>query len=357
MDISKYFAEKDLLNAYSLLDQVIRNETFNFKSKVSDVQVFSNTFEVERATIVDVASPYMEIDGATPEYSNADAKTFVGSFDAIGNHKMLGLKRFMELKRHNSVSQAIIEMYNLAKGVTLSNLWRQEDIFLQSLSKTKISLKALTNNARGIDKVLDFQVPAAQKVGVATSWSVSHFATPFKNIRDFVKALKKKGINPTKILMTGTVIDRLLVCQEIIDLNLVDRSTIDGEYVSLEKFNKFLQVQRLPIIEEITDNVIHINKSNVIDPSIESYKEENIVFTTSDNYGQRLWLDPVGEREAARLNGGVFSMADRMALLNTVEGTDPVNFKVMGKFYGTIVLNSIYGFGFMSTEHTTFQSV
>ena len=353
--IKQYFDEANVIKAYSALNKLTMIEDFNYPSHVTPVKQTGNVFEIERGVIYNPAAPVMNIDGSTPEFKNGSVDKFIGKFDAIGNHKLMGAEEYMNRSEGAfEKSATLTRMGELAELAVISNMMRVEDIFLRTLSSTRLTLTAKTNNIKGIDKTIDYRVPAAQKSGVTTAWSTSATAVPLTDIQTFYNTLYVLGFRPTKIRMKQVVLLRLLACKQVTDLGLMGGVGTASNFVTLEVFNKFLQQLRLPIIELIEDNVTHSDKNGKI-TAINSYVEDNIVFVDNDIYGNLPWRYPVAEQKIGQTDSGIFTLVNQMAVLNTIETTDPFNMKVMAKLYGIIILPRLYNFGFMSTEDTTFQ--
>ncbi len=353
--IQQYFDAANVQNAFKALDVLTMIDTFNYNKHVTPKLQKGNYFEIEHGAIENPAAPLINIDGSTPEFKNGSVEKFIDKFEAIGNHKLMGAEEYMNRSEGAANRSATIaKMGELAELAVISNKMRLEDIFLRTFSTTKLILTAKTNNIKGINKTIDYRVPAAQKVGVAVPWSSASTAVPIDNIRNHTETLRSLGKRPIKIRMKRVVLQRLLACKQVTDLNLMNGAGTANDFVTQDRFNTFLQQLGLPIIELIEDNVVHSDKNGKI-VNIDSFVENNIVFVDSDNYGNLLYRDPVTERKVGATKAGIFTMTNQMAVLSTIETTDPFSLKIMAKLYGIIILPQIYNFGFMSTENTTFQ--
>lgn len=134
------------------------------------------------------------------------------------------------------------------KGVNARLEW----IALQALSLGKVVLDK-TNNAGVItETAVDFLVPAAQKVGVAVTWSSALAATsaPITNIKARVKAMKALGKPVKYMLMDQDTFDAMAISAEVINYcaSWVVRATNLATLPSLASVNMALTSNNLPTI-------------------------------------------------------------------------------------------------------------
>ncbi len=199
------------------------------------------------------------------------------------------------------------------------------DIFvLEAISKGTITLDS-TTNPDGIrtEKVIDFQMPSANKLDAAATWATGGATSkPITDIMNVVKEAEAKGVVFEKMLMRRGTFNNLRKADET-------REYITGFKIgageskvnlSLNLINEFMIAEGLPRIA-IVDRPIEIEKDGVIS-TIHPFADNNVSFLPAGKLGDMLNAPIVEELFPAK---HVSYAKNNRVLLKKWSETDPIS--------------------------------
>ena len=191
---------------------------------------------------------------------------------------------------------------------------RLEWTALREISLGKVSLNSMNNAAVVSEFDADYQIPSAQKIGVATSYAGATNGTPFTN--DFPKALaigKKMGVTYKYAFMNVDTFTKLATQEETIKRTstLVQSLTDIKDAPDAATVNAFLSKQKekykgLQIV--VIDQDITIERADGTRTTGNPFEDDVILFSESKQLGNTFWKRPV---EAKDMSGDVSVKAMR----------------------------------------------
>ena len=191
---------------------------------------------------------------------------------------------------------------------------RLEWVALRSISLGKVDLNSLNNAAVVSEFDADYQIPSAQKIGVAASYAGATNGTPFTN--DFPKALaigKKMGVTYKYAFMNVDTFTKLATQEETIKRTstLVQSLTDIKDAPDAATVNAFLSKQKekykgLQIV--VIDQDITIERADGTRTTGNPFEDDVILFSESKQLGNTFWKRPV---EAKDMSGDVSVKAMR----------------------------------------------
>ena len=160
------------------------------------------------------------------------------------------------------------------------------------------------NNAAVVSEFdADYQIPSAQKIGVATSYAGATNGTPFTN--DFPKALaigKKMGVTYKYAFMNVDTFTKLATQEETIKRTstLVQSLTDIKDAPDAATVNAFLSKQKekykgLQIV--VIDQDITIERADGTRTTGNPFEDDVILFSESKVLGNTFWKRPIDARD------------------------------------------------------------
>ena len=212
-----------------------------------------------------------------------------------------------DVSKRKMVSFVVDDMKFCWDGVASRLEW----LALKSISLGKVNL----NNAAVVSEFdADYQIPSAQKIGVATSYAGATNGTPFTN--DFPKALaigKKMGVTYKYAFMNVDTFTKLATQEETIKRTstLVQSLTDIKDAPDAATVNAFLSKQKekykgLQIV--VIDQDITIEHADGTRTTGNPFEDDVILFSESKQLGNTFWKRPV---EAKDMSGDVSVKAMR----------------------------------------------
>lgn len=180
---------------------------------------------------------------------------------------------------------------------------RLEWTALREISLGKVSLNSMNNAAVVSEFDADYQIPSAQKIGVATSYAGATNGTPFTN--DFPKALaigKKMGVTYKYAFMNVDTFTKLATQEETIKRTstLVQSLTDIKDAPDAATVNAFLSKQKekykgLQIV--VIDQDITIERADGTRTTGNPFEDDVILFSESKVLGNTFWKRPIDARD------------------------------------------------------------
>lgn len=243
---------------------------------------------------IEAAANVVDRDSAAPLHSRAQIEKLTGEVPAIKQ-----LFKMSETDYRNFITiQALPNLSDTAKrDMMLKLLWDDltkasngpmksiDMMCLQAMSTGKISINSTTNPAGLALGDIDLLMPAENKKVVTAKWSVVADGDPIAEIETIVKEAKAKGIVFEKMLMRMETYWNMAKCTKF-------KSNITAFYnpgsnarvsVTIERVNEYLQANKLPIIEIVTE-IIGIEKDGKIS-TYEPWEVANVTFVPAGKFG------------------------------------------------------------------------
>ena len=217
-----------------------------------------------------VAAHVISYDAKAPEAGRKALALKYFDIPKIAQSRRKTEKEILEHKITKSLRgvNAVIEDYfNDLDFVFDSAQARMEWYTLQALSTTTLQLTT-TNNPQGIvnETVIDFGMPAANKMCASVIWSTGNVATmdPITDFLAVVKAARAKGITFSRMLMTSDTYD--LMVPATLFIKYFANAALAGvtNPITLENINRLLAGYRIPPISIIDTSVGIEAKSGVV---------------------------------------------------------------------------------------------
>ena len=191
---------------------------------------------------------------------------------------------------------------------------RLEWTALREISLGKVSLNGMNNAAVVSEFDADYQIPSAQKIGVATSYAGATNGTPFTN--DFPKALaigKKMGVTYKYAFMNVETFGKLASQEEVIKRTSTIFQNLSDirDTPSKDAVNRYLDAHKekfkgLEVI--LVDQDITIEHADGTRTTGNPFEDDVILFSESKQLGNTFWKRPV---EAKDMSGDVSIKAMR----------------------------------------------
>ena len=172
---------------------------------------------------------------------------------------------------------------------------RLEWLVLQAMSYGAVSLSAANNNGMVTENAIDFQVPTANKDGVAVTWSTGATSTPLTDIRAVVDTADAAGTKLEYILMRRADFNKMKVSTELlseVSFYLTARTSIT-KAPNLQVMNEFLSAEGLPKIILVEQSIGIENDDNAIS-YVNPWKAGYITYIPQSQLGRTL-AGPIAE--------------------------------------------------------------
>lgn len=162
---------------------------------------------------------------------------------------------------------------------------RLEWLALRGISSGKVVLDNNNNNGIVTETLVDFQVPTANKKGVAVVWSVANKATakPIDDIKTIVNLAKANGYMVNFMLMNSDTFDAMAQTDQVVDATagwVIQATGIDALTPDLGAVNRMLQNRNLPQIR-IIDSLVTIEKRDGTRTVVDPWEEGVVTFVPS----------------------------------------------------------------------------
>lgn len=233
------------------------------------------------------AATVMTRDGETPLRAREALARMQGEIPPLKVMRRLSESQYREFRALQAINvsdetkrnQALKLIWGDVAYVSTAIDKRLDFLVGQGLSTGQLNLDT-DNNPDGIvtPTAIDLMMPAGNKKTVAKQWSKDSEALPITDIQNTVQAGREAGKTFGKILMDGTLIQRLLATDQVKnDIN-------DGKATTLDMLNNHLMASGLPIIEQV-DFRTQIEK-NGTNTTVNPWNVDNAVFVPSGPLGE-----------------------------------------------------------------------
>lgn len=202
----------------------------------------------------------------------------------------------LALSSNNPNVRAIVELWaNDMDFCWTAVASRLEWMALKQISTGKISLDNTNNDGVVTEFDIDYQIPAAQKVGVPTSWSNAS-ADPFKDLRLKIKDAKTKSISPKFAFMNLETFGTMTENEKVIKACASFASVALGvsQTPSLEQVNAALR--GLPNLNGLQIVVIDQDITTEVDGArvtANPFETDVVTLTESKVLGNTFWKTPI----------------------------------------------------------------
>lgn len=182
--------------------------------------------------------------------------------------------------------------------------YRTEDLALQIGSKAELVLSTTNNNDVVTQETLNWNIPAAHKVGVTNKWSVPASSDPLKDIIDGANQIKKEGRNrPTYAIMDQVAFEKMLMSEKTIkrvaSVVLSATGLANEDSISLEMVNAYMRTKGYPQIAVI-DSYVNQESRDGKQTTYKPWAENVVVLSPTLQLGWTWWSDvPMVEDTAA----------------------------------------------------------
>ncbi len=311
------FKEKDM---QAMVDKMTLNA---FYYPTLCPEQFSPTLTISglsAATGVPIMADVISFNATTPKKAREIVSKFTGSIPKISIKRALEedelnylnmLNHSLKATNNPEAAKAILDfVYNDLDFCFTGVGARLEWLFLQGLSKGKVTLDKTNNAGVKTETAVNYNVPAAQKIGVAIPWTAANktTSTPITNIRTIVKAAEAKGYKIGYIFMDQTAFDGMAISDETVAFcaSWVLQATQLSTTPNLTSVNAALAGSQLPQIILIKQSVqVEIESvRTTLNPwtdGIATFVPDKIVGNT---YYAPLAEDMVPESTAVRVKRG-----------------------------------------------------
>lgn len=175
---------------------------------------------------------------------------------------------------------------------------RAEWIALKQISLGKVKFSNTNNHGVVTEYDVDYQIPAAQKIGVDTSWATTASAKPItKDFANAIKAGKAIGANYKFAFMNVATLEKLVATDEVIKLSASYLQNIAGlPYApSLQDVNAMLMrrvnFNGLQIV--VIDQDITIELADGTRTTGNPFETDVVLFSESKVLGKTHWKRPI----------------------------------------------------------------
>lgn len=313
--------------------------------------------EVGSSILADV----IEYDSSAPEKGREVIDKASGKINKIAVKRSMKETDFLQyhkLKKGSGNDEKKKKILNLVFGdvdfVNNAVNSRVDWLFLQALSLGRIVLDKKNNNGKVTEKAISYGIPTENRTFVDAKWSDKTNGKPIANIKDKVKAARKKGVKLNYILMDPDTFDYMTATSEVKGEYgfFISKSKVDAQgNISLDDMNSYLGKNRLPqikIIESYQRIEDKDGKRDVIQPWATGY----VTFVTDVKVG-KLQHGPIIEEEVEAAKKKAIQ-AKKGHILTTKWATlDPVKEWTKGEANCFPVLENPEDIFMLNTENTT----
>ena len=200
-----------------------------------------------------------------------------------------------DFSKRKMVSFVVNDMKYCWDGVASRLEW----LALKSISLGKVNLNNLNNAAVVSEFDADYQIPSAQKIGVATSYAGATNGNPFTN--DFPKALdigKKMGVTYKYAFMNVETFKKLASQEEAIKYTSTLMQNLSGiqNKPSVSTVNDYLASQSAwfnGLQIRVIDQSITIEHADGTRTTGNPFEDDVIMFSESETLGNTFWNRPI----------------------------------------------------------------
>lgn len=307
-----------------------------------------------------IAADVISFNSPTPKKSRPIVETTSGDIPKLGIAREMdehGFNKYIQLRAYANTTEGLQALLDFVfedvefcfTGVNARLEW----LALQAASRGQVSLSNGNNNSAVTETVVDFLVPAENKMGVTKPWN-DITATPIKDLKKVVTAAKKKGVTFTRILMDDLTFDYMIATEEVIKATagfVLQVTGLPDRTPTIETINRALVGQRLPPISVI-ESYITIEKTNGDQETIAPWEEGKVTFMTGGNMGKTYH----GPQADDIVESSVAIKASRgHVLIKKFAQEDPIIETTKGTANAFPVLASPKKVYILDTKRTTFQ--